>query len=239
MNKALEVTLIKIYTTIFPLRFMRPHLFMVNRFVANVAKKYDKKNKKILDIGAEASPYRKLFKKSEYFSHDVKKNRAKTIDYVGDLDQRVPSIKSKSFDYILCTQVLEHLKRPHIAFKEFSRMLKPKGYLFLTTHMVFDEHMVPKDYFRFTKHGLRSLGEEAGFRLTHIRPHGGVFLVLGNILNELLIKLFFKRGTFLYYVYFVIFTIPIFVLNVLLYLLDFLDSEKSLTINYECIYKKT
>jgi len=211
---------------------------MVNRFVENVAKKYDRESKKLLDIGAENSPYKKLFEKSEYYSHDIKQNRKRTIDYVGDLNEKIPDIRANSFDYVLCTQVLEHIEKPHMAFKEFARILKPKGLLFLTTHMVFDEHMVPNDYFRFTKYGLETLGKEAGFRLVHIKPHGGVFLVLGNILNELPIKIWFRRGTIWYYVYFILFTIPIFVLNVILYVLDILDGKKSLTLNYECIYKK-
>lgn len=235
----MEKKVIDLFLRVFPLRIMRPHLFKINKFVESIAWEYDKVGKKLLDIGAEGSPYRKLFVKLKYLSHDIEQNDQESIDFVGDLNEGLPQIENEYFDYVLCTQVLEHIKRPHIAFSEFNRVLKPGGRLFLTTHMVFDEHMVPNDFFRFTKYGLRSLGEEAGFKVVSIKPQGGVFLVVANILNELPIKILFNRGTWRYYLYLVMFSVPIFFFNLVMYLLDFLDTEKTLTTNFECIYEKT
>jgi len=235
---SLERKVTDLFLKIFPLRIMRPHLFKINRFVEGIAWEYDKVGKKLLDIGAEGSPYRKLFVKLKYVSHDIEQNEQESIDIVGDLNEGLPEIRNSTFDYVLCTQVLEHVRRPHVAFEEFNRILKSGGRLFLTTHMVFDEHMVPNDFFRFTKYGLKSLGEDAGFKVVSIKPHGGVFLVVANILNELPIKILFNRGTWRYYLYLVLFSIPIFFFNLIMYLLDFLDTEKTLTTNYECIYEK-
>lgn len=229
---------LKVYLFFFPLKFMRYHCYRIERFVQQVIKKYDKKSAKILDIGAENSPYRKYVKNMDYFSHDIQQNKAKSINYVADINKGLPNIKKESFDYILCTQVLEHIKEPNIAFKEFSRILKPGGRLFLTTHQSFEEHMIPYDYFRFTKYGLRYLGESNGFALEHIAPHGGIFQILALIVDTIPIKVFFKSGV-AYYAYLALFTIPIFVFNVICYFLDFLDRDKIMTLNYECIYQKT
>jgi SAM-dependent methyltransferase len=221
-----------------PMKFVRYHYFRIQQFVDYICKKYDYEGKKILDIGAESQPYRSLFPEKSYYSQDIVQNATKNIDFVGDIVKGIPAIKTNDFDYILCTQVLEHIYDPRAAFEEFARVLKPGGRLFLTTHMVFDEHMEPYDYYRFTKYGLKSLGDEAGFSLEHIKPHGGVFTVLAYIISFLPIKIFSKRGSRLYYLYLIIFSLPILIMNIASYYLDFLDKEKSLTLNYECIYKK-
>lgn len=222
-----------------PLKFIRYHYYRIQKFVETIARTYDFADKKLLDIGAEEQPFRKLFPKEAYFTQDISQNKSNTINYVGDIHKGIVEIHDESFDYILCTQVLEHLYDPKAAFKEFSRILKPGGYLFLTTHMVFDEHMEPYDYFRFTKYGLRSLGDQTGFSLEHIEPAGGAFTVLAYIVTLLPIKLFIKRNSTLYYLYLIAFFLPILALNFICYYLDFLDRRKTLTINYECIYKKT
>ena len=216
---------------------MKYHNYRVERFVEYVAQKYDVKGKKLIDIGAEKCPYRNYFHQIKYFSQDIKQNKKRNFDFIADVNEGIPKITDDSFDYILCTQVLEHLKEPKFVFKEFRRILKRGGKLFLTTHMCYDEHMVPFDFFRFTKFGLRYLGESNGFVLEYISPHGGIFQVIARIFNTLPIKLFFKSG-FLYYLYIILFTLPIFIFNLCCYFLDNLDREKSMTLNYECIYRK-
>jgi len=98
--------------------------------------------------------------------------------------------------------------------------------------------MIPYDYFRFTRYGLEHLGSDAGFKLLHLAPHGGIFHLLGLILATLPIKLFIKRDSILYYAYLAIFSIPILFMNMLFSLLDLLDREKTMTLNYECVFKK-
>lgn len=202
-----------------------------------MAEKYDESGIKVLDVGAQNSPYKKYFKKASYLTQDIEQNSEKNIDFIGDICEGIPEIKDGSFDFIICTQVLEHLKEPKNAFQEFNRILKKDGQLYLTTHLCFEEHMIPNDFFRFTKYGLRYLGESTGFNVVHILPHGGIFQLIALIFDTLLVKLLFKQGL-LYYLYIAVFTIPIFIFNLICYLLDYLDRDKVMTINYESIYKK-
>lgn len=219
-------------------KFMRYHSFRIDQFVKFVSTQYDFVGKKILDVGAESSPYKKYFSSAAYFTQDIGQNDTGTINYIGDLNLGITSIQSESFDYILCTQVLEHTYDPKNVFTEFNRVLRKGGLVFLTTHMVFDEHMEPHDYFRFTKYGLKSLGEKSDFSLEHIKPHGGIFQVINYVLAFLPIKLFSVRYSLFYYGYLVVFGPLLLLLGIVCYYLDFLDKEKTLTINYECIYKK-
>lgn len=221
-----------------PLRFVRYHYFRVEEFIKGAALQADQTGIKVLDIGSQDAPFRKYFSRAEYLTQDVSQNSRNSVDYIGDINEGLPAIPDSSFDYLICTQVLEHLKRPHVAFGEFRRILKPGGKLFLTTHLCFEEHMVPYDYFRFTQYGLKSLGEDSGLTLVHIRPHGGIFHLLAVILATLPVRLFMRRDSLLYYVYFALFAVPIFLMNVVFYILDFLDQDKSMTLNYECIYEK-
>lgn len=217
---------------------MRYHAYRIRIFVEKMALDCDIDGKRILDIGACDIPYEKFFKKAIYCSQDIVQNKNKTIDYICDINKGLIGVENESFDYILCTQVLEHLKKPHIAFKEFDRILKPNGKVFLTTHLCFEEHMIPYDYFRFTKYGLKYLGESNNFKLARIKPHGGIFHLIALIFSTLPIKLFIKRETVWYYLYLTVFFIPIFLFNSLCFVLDFLDRERNMTINYECVYEK-
>jgi SAM-dependent methyltransferase len=226
---------VAIYFKIFPLKIMRYHMYRVDKFMRGVAEKYNVRGKKILDIGAQKSPYKKYFDKVDYYSQDIVQNSEQSVDFVGDINEGLIAIKDSSFDYIICTQVLEHIKQPKKAFEEFHRILKPGGRLFLTAPLCFEEHMIPYDYFRFTRYGLKYMGESTGFDTEYISPQGGIFQIIALIFDTLLIKLFFKKG-FFYYLYAVIFTIPIFVFNSVCYLLDFLDRDKIMTLNYECVY---
>jgi len=49
----------------------------------------------------------------------------------GDLNQSLP-YPSDSFDFITCIEGLEHLENPFNAIREFHRLLKPRGRLFLS-----------------------------------------------------------------------------------------------------------
>ncbi len=50
---------------------------------------------------------------------------------IGNLNQSLP-YSSASFDVILCIEGIEHLENPFNAVREFSRLLKPKGRVFLS-----------------------------------------------------------------------------------------------------------
>lgn len=58
-------------------------------------------------------------------------------------------------------------------------MLKPRGALWLTAPLFYDEHEQPFDFFRYTQFGLRYLLDNAGFNVESIDPLGGYFATLG------------------------------------------------------------
>lgn len=94
------------------------------------------------------------------------------VDIVADI-QCMPQILDKSFDSIICTQVLEHVPNPFLAINELYRILRPGGALFLTVPFLNNLHMEPYDYWRFTEHSIRLLLNS--FASTKVISHGNTY----------------------------------------------------------------
>ncbi|MFD2572375.1 class I SAM-dependent methyltransferase [Spirosoma soli] len=198
--------------------------------------------KSIVDIGAGECQYKPFFDKAAYVSTDW----CGTLDhhqYSAGIDYICPAdnlpFENQSFDFALCTQVLEHVRKPEAVINEISRILKPGGMLFLTVPQSWEEHEQPYDYHRFTKFALRAYAEDYQFEVVEIKPQGGRFLVIGfflawsipTLLRNRFGKIGFLIGVTLFY--------PLnFLTALLFFLLDFLDNKREFTMNYECIFLK-
>ncbi len=196
---------------------------------------------RILDAGAGELRYKKYFSHCDYVSQDLcigeKEWYFNEIDIKSDICN-IP-VKNESFDYILCTQVLEHLEFPERAFKEFYRILKKGGKLILTAPLGFGEHQIPYDFFRYTKYGLKSLGERNNLELISLKPQGGVFINLEYILwQSISIFIPFKDNTIIRYFFFILLFAIKFISGVFFCFLDIFDKNKFYTNNYNCIYEK-
>ncbi len=77
--------------------------------------------------------------------------------YTGDICKRNDCLPDGAFDYVVCTEVLEHTLQPFEAVEEIWRILRPGGLLFVTTPFNFRIHGPLPDCWRFTEHGLRAL----------------------------------------------------------------------------------
>jgi SAM-dependent methyltransferase len=132
---------------------------------------------RVLDAGAGRAVYRPLFARQVYETADV--HPAST--YVCDL-HALP-IGDQLYDAILTTQTLEHTQEPAVVLSELARVLKPGGRLLLTAPLVYEEHLQPMDFYRFTSFGFRYLIEKAGFEIQEITWLEGFFGTLGYLLR--------------------------------------------------------
>src|SRR5262249_9745331 len=137
---------------------------------------------KILDYGAGLAPYFQLFPHADYRTADVgpslvlrngfvatpARNEAfATPDYTISADGSVET-ESSTFDYVLSTQVLEHVVDPQMHLAESLRILTPGGKLFLTTHGSYEDHGSPFDFRRWTADGLQYDLRKSGFEVLSI-----------------------------------------------------------------------
>ncbi len=84
------------------------------------------------------------------------------VDQVADI-HNLPDEWRGRFTGILCSEVLEHVRRPWVALPKLREALRPGGWIVVTTLTSFHIHGFPDDYYRFTPSGLRLLLEDAGF----------------------------------------------------------------------------
>jgi len=216
------------------------HQWRLLSFVKNQAAKIDNKAY-VLDIGAGELKYKKYFNHCKYVSNDLCVGDNQWFYDEIDIKSSVYDIpvEDESFDFILCIQVLEHLEFPDLAFKKFNKILKKNGKLLLTAPLGFGEHQIPHDYFRYTKYGLKSLGERNNFKLTYIELHGGIFVNLEYMLWQSIGKLipFRKYLVVRYLSYFLLLPFK-FISGIIFNFLDLFDKKKEYTLNYNCIYEK-
>jgi len=71
--------------------------------------------------------------------------------------QNLSQYPSDEFDLVILDEILEHVPRPWVAVEEVRRILKPGGCLITSSPFMIAEHRMPKDYWRFTKDGVRVL----------------------------------------------------------------------------------
>jgi len=138
------------------------------------------KKYRILDYGCGAKPYEYLFKDhiSEYIGVDVGDNPKADFSIVPG--ERL-KFEDNSFDFVLSSQVLEHVKDVDQYMGECLRVLKPGGILLLSTHGTWQFHASPYDYNRWTCMGLAYLIERTGFEVVEYKPILGQLAVTSQL----------------------------------------------------------
>ena len=145
---------------------------------------------RILDFGCGRGPYRSLFGSCEYLAVDFPNTghpeHEKQIDVYWD-GLRL-SFADNSFDYVLFTEVIEHLFEPTHVLVELHRVLKPGGKLLLTTPFIWELHETPYDYARYTPFGLGHIAKQVGFKVHEENKHGTTLDVVLSILMAISLR---------------------------------------------------
>lgn len=142
----------------------------------------------ILDAGAGEQPYKKFCTHLKYISQDfgeydtsekkealqMKEWNSRSVDILSDIIN-IP-LEDESVDAILCTEVIEHIKNPVLAIKEFSRLLRPNGQLLLTAPNCSLTHMAPYYFYNgFSRYWYEENLNDFGFEIEEIMEYGNFF----------------------------------------------------------------
>ncbi|MHB9155915.1 MAG: class I SAM-dependent methyltransferase [Endomicrobiales bacterium] len=146
---------------------------------------------KTLDAGAGKLAWRTCLEKfsTEYVSVDKHKEHPE-LSLCCDISA-LP-FAGGEFDTVFCAQVLEHTPDPAAVLRELHRVLKPGGRLILSVPHLSYLHGEPEDYFRFTRHGIRSLLESSGFELVSTEATGGFLSFACTIPSVLILSLTYR-----------------------------------------------
>ena len=142
---------------------------------------------RVLDAGCGEAPYSPLFANQRYETLDARPPATYEPTFTCPISD-IP-VPDNSFDAIICTQVLEHVSDPIGVLKELHRVLKPGFHCYLSLPLVFEEHEMPHDYFRYTRSGLVHMAEVSGFEVVEIfwleGFHATISYLLGYIAKNI------------------------------------------------------
>lgn len=159
-------------------KIFRPWTHERKLFISEFAKTLPQ-GAKILDAGAGTGKYKKFFSHCDYKAQDFAAYEGEEhvygeLDYISDITA-IP-VEDSSFDYLMCTEVLEHVPRPDLAIKEFCRILSPGGKMILTAPMRAAIHMAPFHYYGgFTRYWYEHFLPKYGFEIESIQENGKFF----------------------------------------------------------------
>ena len=111
--------------------------------------------------------------------HDGTIHNKKNIDLFGTA-YKIPA-DDESFDSAICTAVLEHLEEPESALRECFRVLKPDGYAIYSVPFIWHLHEEPRDFYRYSKYGLKYLFEKTGFEIIECKALSGFWVTFGQL----------------------------------------------------------
>lgn len=136
----------------------------------------------VLDIGSGAHPsYLKYlpkgidYKKTDYIKKDG-------VDQFLDFNQLFP-FEDNSFDTVLLFHNLYIAKDPQMTMSEVRRVLKPGGFVLISSPFGMNIMAEPNDFMRFTKEGLDNLFNNSGMVIVYVNSIGDRFLLIANTLH--------------------------------------------------------
>ncbi|OEU81126.1 MAG: hypothetical protein BA873_16355 [Desulfobulbaceae bacterium C00003063] len=190
---------------------------------------------RLIDIGCGTKPYKDFL--APYVTEHIGIDHQETLHDKSNIDRfgtayNIPA-ENEEFDCALCTAVLEHLEEPQLAIKECHRVLKRGGVAIYSVPFIWHLHEEPRDFYRFSKYGLKYLFEKVGFGIIEIKALSGFWVTFGQLFVYNIYRL--NRGPLRF--------IPIIpalglVIQGISYLLDRIDTTEQWTWMYMVMARK-
>ena len=147
---------------------------------------------KLLDAGAGECVFKPYCDHLEYISQDFGQYDGKgevgiqtgawdnsKLDIVSDI-MEIP-LEDGSVDAVMCTEVFEHIPDPVRAIQEFTRLIKPGGYLLITAPFCSLTHFAPYHFYTgFNKYFYEKHLPDNGFEIVELQHNGNYFEFLGQ-----------------------------------------------------------
>jgi SAM-dependent methyltransferase len=142
----------------------------------------------LIDVGCGIRPYEPVLKKrvNKYIGVDWPVSPEKACQDVTCDASTLPFFNEVA-DTVLSTELMEHLKEPNHLLDEVARILKTGGYFLLSVPFLEPLHEEPRDFYRFTEYGLKTILNTHGFEVKHMWERGHWWaVVLGSFIPQAL-----------------------------------------------------
>jgi SAM-dependent methyltransferase len=157
------------------------HISVLEFFIENTQKE-EFENKRILEVGSKyvngsVRPLiEKFFNPKEYIGVDIEKG--KFVDVVCDAENLVDYFGRETFDVVISTELLEHVKDWRKVINNMKEVLKPNGYIYITTRSKgFPYHGYPYDFWRYEVEDMKEIFKDFEIIKLEKDPEAhGVFL---------------------------------------------------------------
>lgn len=147
---------------------------------------------KLADLGSGHAPLYLLYEKyvTDITCIDWENDNSNSpyIDIIQDLNQPL-NITDQSFDTVLLSDVLEHIRKPELLISEIHRILTNNGILLMNIPFLYWIHEKPFDYFRYTEFALQSILEDNGFEIVRLEALGGSLEVLADLSSKVIARI--------------------------------------------------
>ena len=159
---------------------------------------------KILDAGAGIQRYKKYTNHLNYVSQDFGEYKggenflgekvpnwtSNNCDIISDI-ANIP-VKDCAFDFILCSEVLEHVDSPEKTMRELCRVVKSGGQLLITAPFNSYYHQTPFFFLTgFSKYWYKKIAENLSLELISIMPNGNY---IKNLAKEVIRTTYFGNS---------------------------------------------
>lgn len=147
----------------------------VHDTVLNLMNRYLEKNAELLDLGAGEGEFARRLIESDYRAtavdgSDIFWQNPQIPLLIADLDEKFAAKLSpdgKQYDGIAAIEIIEHLENPYSFLRECAKLLKPNGFLFITSPNV--ESITSRVLFLYTGR-IKAFEEGWTARPAHITP---------------------------------------------------------------------
>lgn len=169
--------------------FTNPFYFSRKNLLKNIIYFSDKPQGNLLDVGCGNKPYKELFIVKNYtgLEFDSLENRNKKKADIFYNGGEFP-FEPKTFDFVISTQVLEHINNQSIFLSEINRVLKSGSQCLMTVPFIGEEHEKPFDFFRYTSFGIKETLQNYGFEIIEYKKSTTGITVLFQLLNDYIYK---------------------------------------------------
>lgn len=129
-----------------------------------------------------------------YFGCDMGLHGPETSAQLFWCDGTRLAVRSNALAGVICLEVAEHVADVDALLHEIQRVLRPGGAAFVSIPFAQPLHEEPRDFWRWTEHGLRKVFVDIGFTDVVVEPRGSLLSLAQHSLGTVAVGIASRLG---------------------------------------------